>query len=166
MISTSTITLHLHLWQDMIDLCSSLDQDHYTFKSKLLNGASIGEHLRHSYEFYFCLLKWRETSVINYEKRERDRQIETDLAYAIDRILALQKQLQKITEDAPLQLSSKEASSEVISTSFERELVYCLDHAIHHQALIKIGLKELDCVDLVNGNFGVAYSTIRYRMQD
>jgi hypothetical protein len=78
----------------------------------------------------------------------------------------LQKQLQKITEDAPLQLSSKEASSEVISTSFERELVYCLDHAIHHQALIKIGLKELDCVDLVNGNFGVAYSTIRYRMQD
>lgn len=166
MISHFTITLHLHLWQDMIDLCSSLDLDHYAFKSKLLNGASIGEHLRHSYEFYFCLLKGRDTSVINYEKRERDRKIEIDLAYAIDRILALQKQMQKITEDAPLQLSSKEVSSDVISTSYQRELVYFLDHAIHHQTLIKIGLKELDCVDLVNENFWIAYSTIRYRMQD
>ena len=51
------MTLHLNLWQDMIDLCFSLEQDHFTFKSELLNGASIGEHLRHSYEFYFCLLK-------------------------------------------------------------------------------------------------------------
>jgi len=159
------MTLHLNLWQDMIDLCFSLEQDHFTFKSELLNGASIGEHLRHSYEFYFCLLKGKETGIINYEKRERDRMLETDLLYAIDRMQALQKQLQPEIIDAPLQLYSKEAAVEVVSTSFGRELVYCLDHAIHHQALIKIGLKELDRAQLVNEHFGVAYSTIRYRMQ-
>jgi len=41
--------------------------------------------------------------------------------------------------------------------------LYCLDHAIHHQALIKIGLKELQIADLVGDDFGVAYSTLRYR---
>ena len=48
-------------------------------------------------------------------------------------------------------------------TSVDRELLYCLDHAIHHQALIKIGLKELQIADLVGDDFGVAYSTLRYR---
>jgi len=91
--------------------------------------------------------------------------IETDLVYAIDRMQALQKQLQLEIVDVPLQLYSKEAAVEVVSSSFGRELVYCLDHAIHHQALIKIGLKELDCAQLVSEHFGVAYSTIRYRMQ-
>ena len=159
------MTLHLNLWQDMIDLCFSLEQDHYTFKSELLNGASIGEHLRHSFEFYFCLLKEKERGIINYEKRERDRMLETDLRYAIDRMQALQKQLQLEIIDAPLQLCSNEAAVEVVSTSFGRELIYCLDHAIHHQALIKIGLKELDRAQLVNEHFGLAYATIRYRMQ-
>ena len=50
-----------------------------------------------------------------------------------------------------------------MKSSFERELLYCLDHAIHHQALIKIGLKELHLSHLVSPDFGVAYSTLRYR---
>ena len=48
-------------------------------------------------------------------------------------------------------------------TYVDRELLYCLDHAIHHQAFIKIGLKELQIADLVEDDFGVAYSTLRYR---
>tara|TARA_B110000977_G_scaffold11677_1_gene15044 strand:+ start:1355 stop:1549 length:195 start_codon:yes stop_codon:yes gene_type:complete len=43
-------------------------------------------------------------------------------------------------------------------TSFDRELLYCLDHAIHHHAL-----KELRIAALIGDHFGVAYSTLRYR---
>lgn len=160
------MTLHLTLWQHMIDLCESLNQEQYSFKSELLNGASIGEHLRHSYEFYVCLLKRENLTIINYDERKRDARIETDLAYAVEQIQSLKTHLKPIKNDVPLKLSSKEANAQMVSTSLERELVYCLDHAIHHQALIKIGLKELNLYHLVNENFGVAYSTIRFRMRN
>ena len=160
------MTLHLTLWQHMIDLCESLNQDQYSFKSELLNGASIGEHLRHSYEFYVCLLKRENPTIINYDERKRDARIETDLAYAVEQMQSLKTHLKPIKNDVPLKLSSKEANAQMVSTSLERELVYCLDHAIHHQVLIKIGLKELNLYHLVNENFGVAYSTIRFRMRN
>lgn len=160
------MTLHLTLWQHMIDLCESLNQDQYSYKSELLNGASIGEHLRHSYEFYVCLLKRDNPTIINYDERKRDARIETDLAYAVEQMQSLKTHLKPIKNDVPLKLSSKEANAQMVSTSLERELVYCLDHAIHHQALIKIGLKELNLYHLVNENFGVAYSTIRFRMRN
>ena len=160
------MTLHLTLWQHMIDLCESLNQDQYSFKSEFLNGASIGEHLRHSYEFYVCLLKRENPTIINYDERKRDARIETDLAYAVEQMQSLKTHLKPIKNDVPLKLSSKEANAQMVSTSLERELVYCLDHAIHHQALIKIGLKELNLYHLVNENFGVAYSTIRFRMRN
>lgn len=160
------MTLHLTLWQHMIDLCESLNQDQYSYKSELLNGASIGEHLRHSYEFYVCLLKRENPTIINYDERKRDARIETDLAYAVEQMQSLKTHLKPIKNDVPLKLSSKEANAQMVSTSLERELVYCLDHAIHHQALIKIGLKELNLYHLVNENFGVAYSTIRFRMRN
>lgn len=160
------MTLHLTLWQHMIDLCESLNQDQYSYKSELLNGASIGEHLRHSYEFYVCLVKRENPTIINYDERKRDARIETDLAYAVEQMQSLKTHLKPIKNDVPLKLSSKEANAQMVSTSLERELVYCLDHAIHHQALIKIGLKELNLYHLVNENFGVAYSTIRFRMRN
>ena len=157
--------LHLQLWQDFIDLCQSLTPEQYTLKCKMLNGVSIAEHLRHSYEFYHCLLLGLDTKQLNYENRARDRAIENNLPYAIERMKKLKSQLTSPLKDTVMELKSKEAQSSLVKTSLERELVYCLDHAIHHQALIKIGLKEQELSHLVSQDFGVAYSTLRYRKQ-
>ena len=159
------MNLHLQLWQDFIDLCQSLTPEQYTLKCKMLNGVSIAEHLRHSYEFYHCLLLGLDTMQLNYEDRARDRAIENNLPYAIERMKKLKLQLSSPLKDTVMELKSKEAQSSHVKTSFERELVYCLDHAIHHQALIKIGLKEQELSHLVSQDFGVAYSTLRYRKQ-
>jgi hypoxanthine-guanine phosphoribosyltransferase len=43
-----------------------------------------------------------------------------------------------------------------------RELLYNLEHCIHHQALIKVVVLQSSTV-FVNDNFGVASSTIEYR---
>ena len=51
----------------------------------------------------------------------------------------------------------------VIDTSLYRELGYCLEHSVHHQALIKTALKEHECLGLIDQNFGIASSTIRNR---
>ncbi len=157
------MNLHLQLWQDFIDLCQALSPEQYTLKCKMLNGVAIAEHLRHSYEFYHCLLLGRETKQLNYEARLRDRLIENDIAYAIRCMQDLKQQLILNTADCKMDLQSKEAQTGHVNTSYERELVYCLDHAIHHQALIKIGLKEQGIDQLVSRDFGVAYSTLRYR---
>jgi len=159
------MNLHLQLWQDFIDLCQSLTPEQYTLKCTMLNGVSISEHLRHSYEFYHCLLLGLETKQLNYEARARDRDIETNLPYTIDCIKKIKARLSSPLKDSLIELHSKESLSGILNTSLERELVYCLDHAIHHQALIKIGLKEQGLSHLVSQDFGVAYSTLRYRKQ-
>jgi uncharacterized damage-inducible protein DinB len=159
------MNLHFQLWQDFIGLCQSLTLEQYTYKCSMLNEVAIAEHLRHSYEFYHCLLLGLNTQQLNYEERARDRALETNLPYAIECMQQLKTQLTAPLKDSSMELRSKEAQSNIVNTSLERELVYCLDHAIHHQALIKIGLKEQGLSHLVSQDFGVAYSTLRYRKQ-
>ena len=53
----------------------------------------------------------------------------------------------------------------IIKSSVERELVYCLEHAIHHMALIKVAAIDQSIVEKVGANFGVAPSTIRNRSE-
>ena len=38
-----------------------------------------------------------------------------------------------------------------------------LEHLLHHQALIKVALNEMEANHLINKNFGIAPSTIQYR---
>ena len=157
--------LHKTQLEDLMDLCERLNDQQYCYNSKLLNGASIGQHLRHSAEFYLCLFQGIPTQTVNYDERKRDLLIETDRTYAIKTLLDLSDQLNHIQPSFALQLFSNEteAKEKPFVTSVDRELLYCLDHAIHHQALIKIGLKELQIADIVGDDFGVAYSTLRYR---
>lgn len=148
-----------------MDLCERLDDQQYCYNSKLLNGASIGQHLRHSAEFYLCLFQGIPAQTVNYDERKRDLLIETDRKHPIKTLSDLSDQLNQTPSSFALQLFSNEteAKEKPFITSVDRELLYCLDHAIHHQALIKIGLKELQIADLVGDHFGVAYSTLRHR---
>ena len=50
----------------------------------------------------------------------------------------------------------------VISTNYFRELVYNLEHTVHHMALIRVGINEVSAVK-VPEEFGVASSTIKYK---
>ena len=152
--------LNKTLLQDLMDLCESLQDQQYCHNSKLLNGASIGQHLRHSAEFYLCLFEGVPTQTVNYDERKRDLLIETDRRYAIKVLADLSDQLMRVQSSFTLQLfsSETEAKEKPFITSFDRELLYCLDHAIHHHAL-----KELGIAALVGDHFGVAYSTLRYR---
>jgi hypothetical protein len=60
--------------------------------------------------------------------------------------------------------TSKKFSRTSISSSLQRELLYNLEHSIHHQALIRAGLIELNLQHLLSVDFGVAPSTLRARM--
>ena len=51
-----------------------------------------------------------------------------------------------------------------LDTNYDRELLYNLEHCIHHQALIKVAVLQNDAI-VIDANFGVARSTIEYRKQ-
>lgn len=49
-----------------------------------------------------------------------------------------------------------------VESSYCRELIYNIEHCIHHQAFIKTALFSIGKTE-IEENFGVAKSTIQYR---
>jgi len=50
-----------------------------------------------------------------------------------------------------------------VETTAMRELVYNIEHAVHHMAIIKIGVREIANYIELPLDFGIAASTIRYQ---
>jgi len=144
------------------ELLLKLSDKQYQHQSELLSGASIGQHLRHVVEFYDCLLNGLSQQKINYEKRARSLELENNRNTAISKISSIIDQLLSLELSSRLYL---EIEDSIIDTSVQRELYYNLEHSIHHQALIKVGLKEQNIGNMVNADFGVAPSTLKYRKQ-
>lgn len=150
--------------QDIKELLLKLEDEQYTFQSNFLYGASIGQHLRHILEFYERVFTLNECGIINYSKRERKKHLEYCRISAIEFIDKLCNNIHNSEQKDRLLVFNDDAiEGEKMITSFEREVFYCLEHSIHHQALIKVCLKEQNLEILVETNFGVAYSTIQYQ---
>jgi len=137
--------------------------DEYTEKIRLLGYASIGEHTRHIIELFQQLLIGYEKGIINYDDRKRDIHLENDIDFACECIANIISTLCK--ENKELQLISLYNNGETaIKSNYERELMYNIEHCIHHQAMLKIGLVLLN-KSTIDKNFGVAKSTIIYKAQ-
>lgn len=139
-------------------LIIKIPQEKYIEKLKVFNGFSIGQHFRHIIEFYQCVVL-SENTIHNYDLRNRDQQIEENIFYCVAIIDDLIERLLHKKENYNTWVKTEDGN---IPSSYFRELLYALEHSIHHQALIKIGLHELDIQNLVHQNFGVAPSTIKH----
>ncbi|MEX2511529.1 MAG: hypothetical protein WD398_01375 [Cyclobacteriaceae bacterium] len=150
-------------------LLENLTEDQYQYPSAFLSGASIGQHIRHIIEFYTCLTKaYMEDGPVNYDGRKRDHGLEKkplEAINVIDQIIGCLG-TKKIAGDTVLLANYTVNETQICSipSSFQRELAYCLEHSIHHQALIKIGLFEQGLSELICPDFGVAPSTIKFRV--
>ena len=145
-----------------------LKQDQYTKPLALLSGSSLGQHVRHILEFYECLLLAESNGVVNYDNRERKLQMEEDQNMVLETIADFIEKLGKADLKNFLILQATfseniEEHSVDIETSFERELMYNLDHTIHHVAIIKIAIQHYYPEVNMEENFGVAPSTVKAR---
>lgn len=149
-----------HILVQLIDTINELTFDEYSMPIEALGNSTIGQHSRHIIELFQKLNEDYMIGSINYDKRERSKTIEINIDFAIECIANVISKIEK--QDKKLLLMSDYATHNKIETSYYRELIYNIEHCIHHQAIIKIGHYYLG-KDLKNENFGVAKSTINYR---
>ncbi len=150
-----------------VQLSESLNQlsdEEYSRPSDILFNATIGQHVRHIIELFIELDKGYKTGYVNYEKRKRDYIIETDKDVAIELLHKIYLQLDKPDKDLLLEANYTEDTSDtiLISTNYYREVMYNLEHTVHHMALIRVGINEVSSV-VVGQEYGVASSTIKYK---
>jgi hypothetical protein len=148
---------------ELTELLRQLSDEEYSEPCFELSGSSIGEHTRHIVEMFQCLNRNYDAAVVNYDKRDRNLLIQTDTKYAIQMILDIKSSIQKENKDLEIQ-QLIDGDAIQIQTNYYRELLYNLEHCIHHQALIKVAILKCENVT-VDENFGVARSTIEYRKQ-
>lgn len=146
-------------------LTNNITEEYYQKPCENLFQTSLGQHIRHALEFYLCLFKGMETQVINYDERKRQRNIESSPTVATEVIDSIINKLDQIESNKSLEIKANYTSDDddeiCMHSSLYRELGFCLEHCIHHQALVKSGLKELECLYMVSPDFGVAPSTLR-----
>ena len=150
-----------------VQLHETLDKltpEQYTAPSTSLFNATIGQHVRHIVELFQCLECGYETGLVNYEKRKRDKQIETDKELAIRLLHQISNHLIREDKKLQLEMSYDDVSHETVTvdSNYYREVIYNLEHTVHHMALIRVGVTELTTIALPEG-FGVATSTIKHR---
>jgi hypothetical protein len=152
------------------DLVIELKNDDYTTPSKTLSNSTIGQHLRHTLEFFICLEQGYERGVVNYDQRGHDKLIETDKYLALSTIQKITEFISAKQSDQPLQLqvgyNSHNEEIITIETNYYRELIYNIEHAVHHMAIMKIGIREVAPHINLTSDFGVAVSTLRYKEQE
>ena len=148
---------------ELIDLLNQLSQNEYSNSCAELSNATIGEHTRHIIEMFQCLENQYDLGLVNYDKRERNIRIQTDTVFAIENIVSIQQNLDKKNKNIEL-LQIIDGEEIRIESNYFRELLYNLEHCIHHQALIKVAILQCETVT-IDANFGVARSTIEYRNQ-
>lgn len=144
-----------------------LPNEVYTKKSNLLHNASIGQHVRHIIELYIELNNGYESGIINYELRKRDLRIETDIQFSSNTIATIVQQLNKPNKALQLVIdySFTNTSKMIVDTNYLRELIYNLEHTVHHMALIRVAIKEFTNIKL-DTSFGVAVSTLKYHKEE
>ncbi len=152
--------------QELANTILLLSNEKYAQKSNLLNGSSIGGHTRHVIELFQCLLSGYNTGFVNYENRKRDLLLENNNTMASAALQNIASELTMPNKILVLQgmFAENEIGEYDIQTNYYREIIYNLEHSIHHMALIRVAVNELTNITL-SENFGVAPSTLQYKKQ-
>lgn len=150
-----------------VQLSGSLElmtQEEFVKPCMHLSNSTIGQHVRHIIEMFQCLELGYETGTVNYELRKRDQQIETNREEALAALQTVFDGLQKADKALVLEGVYNDHGDTLlkIPTNYYREIIYNLEHTIHHMALIRIGIRELKQIELPEG-YGVASATVKHK---
>lgn len=145
------------------NLLNKLTDQQYIHKIEHLANASIGGHTRHIIELVQCAMNGYYTGEVDYVNRKRNLDLQTDKHLAATELQVLANNIR--LADKRLRITVDEIEGyepQEVYTTYYREIVYNAEHTIHHLALIRVALIEMK-LELVDKNFGLAYSTIKFQ---
>lgn len=143
---------------------SLITTEQYSYKNTLLGNATVGQHVRHVVELFQQMISGYTTGEINYENRQRNFLIETDKAFAIEQLNTIAKRINQPNKNLLLIADYTITNDETVAivTNYYREVIYNVEHCIHHMALIRIAFQSAFGIMLPE-DFAVAPSTLKYR---
>lgn len=130
--------------------------------------ASLGAHYRHVLDHFLCLAEGIRTGQVNYDQRRRNPQLENSVTCArlvteglIDEFGDLSSEILQRECAVTYSVGYDEAEAEAVRSNLAREVMFCVGHAIHHYAILRIlcagvGVK-------LPYEFGIAPSTLKHR---
>jgi len=129
------------------------------------DGSTLGQHFRHILEFFICLERGAPIGTVDYASRERNLLYEDAPGVALASLHAFAEALESLQPSAVVELKAEFGGADrpCYQSTVGRELAFVYDHAIHHLAIIKIGLRCHFPHILIERDLGVSPSTIKAR---
>lgn len=154
----------IQILNQLKELLPQLTDEEYSSSLEIISNNTIGKHVRHILEFYECLLLCKQNGSVNYDKRLRNLELENFIQTTLLTCDKIIHELSNIENDYSLVLETEYGDQKmIINSSLYRELVYNIEHAIHHFAIINIAIKIQFSHINIPQNFGIAESTIKYQ---
>jgi len=127
------------------------------------DGSTLGQHFRHILEFFQCLEQGAKQGMVDYAARERNLLYEDNPALAAAALSDFTASMNVLSDDLVLSVKAEFGGEErpAYQSTLGRELLFVYDHAIHHLAIIKIGIRCRFPHLQIDKNLGVSPSTIK-----
>ena len=129
--------------------------------------ASVGQHYRHVLEHFQSLIRGLRAAEINYDARERNQRLQSDVTYASIATCDVLRALKQYTDETLAReckvinsVGYSASKPTCLESNVSRELAYCIGHAIHHFAIVRLICYEIDIT--VPAEFGVAPATLKH----
>lgn len=147
------------------DLLVQIEPHEYRQPLTEFDGSTLGQHFRHILEFFICLENGIPGGIVDYASRERNLLFEDSPGVALSSMKAFAESLKKLQPQTELALRAEFGGMErpCYHSTVGRELAFVYDHAIHHLAMIKIGLRCNFPRIQMDRDLGVSPSTIKAR---
>lgn len=153
--------------QQIKQVIAQLQQEDYKFPLAEFEGNSLGQHFRHILEFFQCLENGIQTGEVDYAARNRNPVFENNPDIAAAAFEAFAQALPGFDLNLPIAVRAEFGSDDRPSyeSTVGREMLFVYDHAIHHLAIIKIGLVCRFPHVKAEQDLGVSPSTVKARVK-
>ena len=129
--------------------------------------ASLGAHYRHVLDHFICLAEGIRTGQVNYDQRRRNAQLESSVTCArlvteglIDELGGLSGEILQRECAVTYSVGYGETEAEAVRSNLAREVMFCVGHAIHHYAILRLLCAGVGIQ--LPYEFGVAPSTLKH----
>ena len=152
----------LSQFKDLLELCNEKQY----IQTNEFGSSSIGKHVRHVLDHCHVFVKSYESALLDYNERRRNTEVEKNIELAKEEVLYFiqwfsEKEITQDELDIKTEVSFSETNNVLMKSNYQRELIYIINHTVHHAAYASLVLKTLG-ISAIPEKIGLASSTASY----